>query len=128
MKARLLKTDGPALEATLEIDGREYCVMDQFSWSEESAPRIGDTFEVELSGLLDDSWPWETIFAANPDRNTGLEHLGGWSYLARGRVTSVNPVRVDCGILTVEDPVVSHDTRVIGEFIGFRIERLDAAG
>lgn len=126
MKAKLIKTDGPGLEAIIEIDNRQYGVMDDFGWSAEHSPGIGHTFEVELSAMLDDTWSWEQIFGANPDRRVGLEPLGGWSYLAFGRITSVDPVRVDCGIYVEERAVFTHDVRVVGEFVGFRIERLDA--
>jgi hypothetical protein len=128
MKAKLIKTDGPGLEAIVEIDDREYRVMAEFGWSAEHSPRIGDTFDVELSAMLDDAWSWERIFAANPEQRVGLEPLGGWSYLALGRITSVDPVRVDCGIYVEERALFTHDAKVVGEFVGFRIERLDAAG
>lgn len=128
MKATLIRTGGPGREALLAIEGREYCVMDGFSWSAEYAPEVGTLFDVELSAELDDSWAWDKIFAANPDQRVGLETLGGWSYLAFGRIFSVNPVRVDCGILVEERAVFTHDFNVVGAFIGFRIERLDASG
>jgi hypothetical protein len=48
--------------------------------------------------------------------------------LALGRIMSVDPVRVDCGIYVEERALFTHDARAIGEFVGFRIERLDAAG
>ena len=128
MRARLVRTNGPGREAVLNIDGREYCVRDGFSWSAEHAPSVGAEFDVNLSAELDDSWPWQKIFAANPDRRIGLEPLGGPSYLALGRITSIEPVRIDCGILIEERAVHSHDSRVIGEFVGFRVVTLDAEG
>jgi hypothetical protein len=128
MKATLLQMAGPGREAILEIGGRRYCVRDGFSWSADRTPAVGAEFEVELSAVIDRSWPWEKIFAANPDRRIGLEPLGGWSYLALGRITSIDPVRIDCGILAEERAVYTHDPGVVGAFVGFRIETLDAEG
>jgi hypothetical protein len=78
--------------------------------------------------VVDDSWSWEKIFAANPNRKVELVPLEGWSYLAMGRISSIDPVRVDCGILVEERVIHSRDPRIIGEFVGFRIEVLDADG
>jgi len=128
MKAKLLKTAGPGAEAVLLINDREYCVRDGFSWSADRAPTAGGEFEVELSAELDSSWSWEHIFAANPDHSVGLKPLGGWSYLAQGKILSIDPVCIDCGILVEERAVYSHDPGVVGAFVGFRIEVLDAAG
>jgi hypothetical protein len=128
MEAKLIKTDGPGREAVLEIGGSEYRVMDSFSWLGDRCPRAGESFHVKLGTSLDESWSWEKIFAANPDERMGLEPLGGWSYLAFGRIESLNPVIVDCGLLIEGRALFTHDPRVIGEFIGFRIEVLDATG
>ena len=128
MRATLIRTAGPGKEATLRVDGREYRVRDGFSWSALHAPAIGAELEVEFSAVVDESWSWEQMFSANPDRRIGLEPLGGHSYLALGRITSVDPVRVDCGILMEERAIHTHDLRVVGQFVGFRVEVLDAEG
>lgn len=128
MKAKLLKSAGPGAEAVLIIGGREYCVRDGFSWAADRAPTIGGELDVELSAELDTSWSWERIFAANPEQLVGLQPIGGWSYLAQGRIVSTDPVRVDCGILVEERVVFSHDPGVVGAFVGCRSDVLDAAG
>jgi len=128
MRATLVRTEGPGREAILKIDGLEYRVRDGFSWAAAHAPSIGAEFDVELSAELDDSWSREKIFSANPDRRIGLESLGGLAYLALGRILSIDPVRVDCGILVEERAIHTRDLKVIGDFVGFRIETLDADG
>jgi hypothetical protein len=128
MEAKLIMTDGPGREAVLEIGGSEYRVMDDFSWIADRGPQTGETFDVKLETSLDETWTWERIFAANPDKRTKLEPLGGWSYLALGRIASVNPVIVDCGLLTEDRALFTHDSGVIGEFVGFRIAILYASG
>jgi hypothetical protein len=126
MRVTLIRTDGPGRAAIIKIGHRDYGVRDGFSWSAQHAP--GAEFDVKLSAELDGSWPWERMFAANPKRRIDLEPLGGWSYLALGRIMSTDPVRIDCGILIEERAIYTHDARVIGEFVGFRIATLDAEG
>jgi hypothetical protein len=128
MKAKLRKSAGPGAEAVLIIGDREYCVRDGFSWAADRATKSGGELEVELSAELDTSWSWERIFSANPKQVVGLQPLGGWSYLALGRILSADPVRVDCGILVEERAIFSHDPSIVGAFVGFRIEVLDASG
>jgi hypothetical protein len=124
-RARLIATNGPWLEAVIEIDGRRLTVMDEFSvMGPDTCPQPGQEFEVELSSLLLEDEPWEAIFAGNPGRRVGLDQLDGWRYRAFGRVISIAPVIVDCGLLRVEDVVRTHDTRVIGEYLAFTISRL----
>jgi hypothetical protein len=92
------------------------------------APDIGDEFEVKLSAEVDHSWSWDQMFSANPEQKIGLEPLDGCAYCAFGRILSVDPVRIDCGILVEERAIHTHDDRVIGDFVGFRVEVLDAEG
>jgi hypothetical protein len=126
MRVKLIQTDGPWLPAILEHGQHRLCVMDDFSSDERFAPKPGDDFEVELSALTDERMSWEAMFAGNPNKTKGLESIRGWSYRAFGEIVSVNPVIVDCGIVSVPDVVHSHDSRVIGEFVVFTISRLDA--
>jgi hypothetical protein len=37
---------------------------------------------------------------------------------------SIDPVVVNCGLLTVSDVVYTHDLSVVGEYVGFTISRL----
>jgi hypothetical protein len=128
MKVTLVRTEGPGREAILKIEGTDYCVRDGFSWLAERTPPDGGDLEVSLSTVLDDSWSWEDMFAANPDRRIGLEPVEGYSYLAFGRILSIDPVRIDYGLLVEERALYTHDPRVVGDFVGFRIPVLDAEG
>ncbi len=125
MKVTLVRTEGPGREAILNIEGCHYCVRDGFSWT---AGRADGDFEVSLSTVLDDSWSWEDMFAANPDHRIGLEPVEGCSYLAFGRILSIQPVLIDCGLIVEERALYTHDPRVIGDYVGFKILALDAEG
>ena len=126
MRVKLIKTEGPWLEATVQHGEQQLRVMDEFTSDDRFAPMPGEEFEVELSALTDDQTSWDAMFAGNPNKMKGLEPLTGWSYLASGQIVSIHPVVVDCGILSVPDVFHSNDSRVVGEFISFTISRLDA--
>jgi len=68
------------------------------------------------------------MFAANSAQKIGLEPLEGYSYLAFGRIISIDPTRIDCGLLVEERAIYTHDIKVIGSFVGFKIKVLDAEG
>ena len=125
VRAKLISTEGPYLEAVIEVEGRRFCVMDEFSVAA-SAPKPGQEFELEFGQCLDDEEEWETIFSGNPEGHIKLEQIQGWRYRAFGKIIGVDPVVVDCGIFRVEDVVYSSDPRLIGEPVAFVISRLDA--
>ena len=122
----MLRTEGPWLEADLQIGDMVLTVMDEFALSAYTSPSVGDEFEVELSAEVDHEVSLESLFAGNPEQLRKIERTKGWSYQAYGKVISINPVVVDCGILLVPDVFHTNDPRVIGEFVGFPISRLNA--
>ena len=123
-RAHFISTEGPYLEAQIEVDGQRYCVMDEFSVDERSVPAQGIEIEFEFSPFLDDDDSWESIFSGNPDNKIGLEQMSGWKYRAYGKIVSINPVVVDCGLLKAEGIIHSNDPKVIGESVAFTISRL----
>jgi hypothetical protein len=124
VRAKLISTEGPYLEAIIEHQGQRLCVMDEFSVCEASAPKVGTEIEFEFDPFIDEDESWESIFSGNPEGRIGLEQLSGWRYRAFGKVISVNPVVVDCGLLRTEGVVSSSDPRLIGEPVAFIITRL----
>ena len=124
MKAKLLSTEGTYFEAVIEIESREYCVMDELTLDVESMPKVGKVFKFEFSNMLDEDEPWESIFQGNPEKKKCLEQIQGWRYRAYGEIISINPTKVDCGVLVEEDVINTHDQRVVGEYIAFTITRL----
>ena len=122
--AKLISTEGPYLEAVIEVQGQRLCVMDEFSVSAATSPKIGEEIEFEFSPFLDEEEEWEAIFSGNPENRMGLEQLSGWRYRAFGKVVSVNPVVVDCGLFQAEGVVNSSDPRLIGEPVAFIVTRL----
>ena len=126
VEARLINTRGHGNEAELEIDGVRHVVMATFDFGMDQSPVFGEIFDVELSTALDEDETWEEKFAGNPGHKIGLESTGGWSYRAFGRITSILPVCIDCGILVESRAIYTHDPRVIGEYVAFKINILFA--
>lgn len=124
-RGRLISTEGPWLEAVVEIEGRRLTVMDEFSVTgPDGRLQPGQEIEIEFSSLLLGDEPWDAIFTANPGRRVGVDHLDGWRYRAFGRIISIQPVVVDCGLLRIADVVQTRDPRVVGEYVAFTISRL----
>jgi hypothetical protein len=124
VRAKLISTEGPYLEAVIEVQGQRLCVMDEFSVSAASCPNVGEDIEFEFSPCLDENEEWEAIFSGNPEGRMGLEQIQGWRYRAFGKVIGVNPVVVDCGLFRVEGVVNSIDPKLIGESVAFIVSRL----
>ncbi len=93
----------------------------------------GQEFEINVNYLVSFSsldWPneWETIFSENPTRKKTIEYeRGECSYLAYGQILSLNPVIADFGDIILEIGEWTHDDRVRGEFIFWKIDRLDVS-
>jgi hypothetical protein len=86
---------------------------------------INQTYKVTFCSL-DYPLEWKMIFSENRGRKKTLEatNVSG-SYLAYGQISSINPVTVDFGDIILEVGNWTNDERVIGEFIYWKIERLD---
>jgi hypothetical protein len=125
MRAKLLETQGYALEAIIEIDNRQLHVMDDMSPPGGSADP-GSEFDIELSPLCLGEEGWDQVFCGNPDKKMDIERLEGWEYIAFGKIIQLNPVVIDCGILTLENEIHTHDERCMGEYVAMKITRLAA--
>jgi hypothetical protein len=121
---KLISSKGPGGEALLEVSGQTVCFVDEMSWDIRTAPKPCDEFEYEFSNELDEGESWEDLFSGNPDKRIGIEQVEAWEYLAFGKIISIDPVQVDCGLFVQPNVLHTHDLLVVGEFIGFKILRL----
>ena len=80
--ASFRSTQGPYLEAIIEINGVSLTIMDEFSVDARNIPNIGAEFDFEFNTQLDENESWESIFSGNPDKKIGLVNLVGWQYRA----------------------------------------------
>ena len=128
VRAKLLSTEGPYLEAKLFVDGVVFSVMDCLSESSMCEIAPGDELQVDLKiGLADEQESWSSMFNGNPEKKEFLEAIYGWKYKVYGKVVGFAPVLIQCGAWTFEAPFETHDSKVVGEFLAFTIKRLDAS-
>ena len=87
--------------------------------------KIDEIYFVTFSSLDYDLKP-EIIFSENKSQNKYLvKEKKSWSYQAYGQILSINPVVVDFGDLRMELGNWANDNKVIGEYIYWKIDRLD---
>jgi hypothetical protein len=92
-------------------------------------PELGVTLEVEtFYWIANDDLSFDTIFNANREEQQKLEPLGDWDYMAYGPVVEIedDELIVDCGGVLLPLPNVTRDRRVLGAWVGFKVERLEA--
>ncbi|MEQ3691120.1 MAG: hypothetical protein ABNG98_06340 [Flavobacterium sp.] len=70
---------------------------------------------------------WEVIFSENVKSEKRIEKANNsdWSYYAYGRILQINPIIADFGDITLEIGNWTNDSNVIGEYIYWKIDRLD---
>jgi hypothetical protein len=91
----------------------------------------GQTFEVNKEyevqfDCLEYPLQWEVIFNENKDRRETLVAESDFcSYAAYGKILSINPVIADFGDIRMEIGDWTNDKNVIGEYIFYKIGRLD---
>lgn len=105
----------------LEIKEKDYKA---FFHGEEYKP--GQNLEVEFDHL---EYPleWDVIFNENKSKELKLEKSEGseWGYNGYGKITAIDPVTADFGDIQLELGNWTSDQKVIGEFIYWKIDRLD---
>lgn len=100
--------------------GRQFSA---FFWGQKF--NINDSYLITFNSI-DYPIDWETIFSENKNRQKTIEpDEGDYTYLAYGQILSINPVTVDFGDIVMELGEWTNDDRVIGEFIYWKIKRLD---
>ena len=83
------------------------------------------TYKIKFN-CLEYPLKWETIFSENKNKRQTLEADSDFcSYAAYGRIISINPIIADFGDINIEIGDWTHDEQVIGEFIYYKIDRLD---
>lgn len=88
---------------------------------------VGNSYKVEFDFLEGVDVPWDVMFSENKNniKDLIIKPNGDWSYSAYGKIISVNPIVVDCGVAEFDLGNFSRDERLIGEYIFFDISRLD---
>lgn len=104
---------------TFSINGVSY---NAFSFNNDF--KAGLVFDVEFSHISDEI-TWEEKFNNNPEKKMCLVRTDEWSYYGYGKIVSIKPVIADFGHITLDLGDWTNDERVIGEYIFWKILRLD---
>lgn len=87
--------------------------------------RDGEQVEVEFSAL-DYPASWEAIFSENRERKLCLDPASEKCvYYAYGKILSLSPIVADFGDIKLSIGDWTHDEQIIGEYIYWKIDRLD---
>ncbi len=86
--------------------------------------KVGSKLEVEFDHISDET-TWEERFNNNFEKKKCLIKTGNWSYDGYGQIISINPVVANFGQIELELGDWTNDKRVIGEYIFWKILRLD---
>ena len=107
--------------ARLTVDGSEITAFCHPCGLQE-----GQTFAVTFDGLEADE-SVDSILSGNPSGDRRLVPTGSsaWSYEALGRIKSVRPLIIDCGVIDLELFARFRDERLVGAYIRVGIHRLD---
>ncbi len=117
------------VEFTDEFDG--IVTVTTISGRLVSAYFWGDNFqrdeEVEIEfDALDYPVSWEATFSENKEQKLLLEPAPEkCAYYAYGKILALNPIMANFGDIKLSIGDWTHDERVIGEYIYWKIDRLD---
>ena len=109
---------------TFSVQGAQFT-----AFSMDTNYKEGDEADLEVRiGLDGPPYEWEEMFGGNPDKRKCLiqKRPGAWEYDAYGQVTRIEPeLTVDVGPFELEVGEITHDPRVVGEYVRVGILRLD---
>jgi hypothetical protein len=121
---RLEHTDGLGRAAEVWIKGHLLKVCDGISPADNPcAPGLLE--DVQFAYASVEGITWDQAVLGNTGRHRTLDPVNGWSYLGLGRVTQIMPVRVDFGIVEMEDANWTTDESLVGRFVRIPIDRLE---
>lgn len=104
---------------TFSVNGIRYNAFSQGSYYP-----VGETIDVIFSHI-DGPTTWEDRFSKNYEKEKKLIAISKWSYEGYGEIISINPLKADFGDIILDLGEWSHDENIIGEFIYWKISRLD---
>jgi len=122
----LLRTEGYGRAAEIDVGGLRLTVVDGISSAEAPAPAgLVENSKFDVVFVVPGSW--RRAVDANPDGERKLEPQWGWRYLGFGRVVSLDPVRLDFGVLELELALPPDEDRQVGDSVCLAIDRIRLA-
>jgi hypothetical protein len=125
LKVIAVRTFDPDSGDTVEFETKSGQRFTCFAFGVEFQP--GEEVSDAQFSLLDSETGFEEVFAGNPDRKMCIENTGEWSCRAWGRIVALigADALVDCGGVLLPLTNLTHDQTVVGEWVGFSVDRLD---
>jgi len=117
-------SEGRGGMAEVWVDGTLMTVCDSVSTSDNRC-RPGLMQGVSFRFTRDEAIDWNDAVYANGHKKILMEPISGWSYAGYGRVESVMPVKINFGLMTMEDPEWSTDEGLVGHFVAVPISCLE---
>jgi hypothetical protein len=119
----LIRTEGRAGEAEIEVDGHPLTVVDGISAvAEPMAP--GSVSDATFEAVVVEPDSWERAVAANSDCLKRLEPRWGWRYRGFGEIVSLDPLRADLGPLVIELGLRADTPERLGAYVALEIDRI----
>lgn len=89
--------------------------------------KAGEMAEIARFDYLEGGGILDEILDANPKREKRIEQIGEWNVAAKGQVVGLegSTLLIDCGGVIFFLDAMTTDARVIGEWVGFTLERLE---
>lgn len=123
MEVILIRTEGRAGKAEVEVDGHRLTVVDGISAV--AAPAVpGPVPDPVFEAVVVEPESWERAIAANPERMKRLEPLWGWRYRGFGEIVAVDPLCADLGPLVLGLGLCADAPERLGEFVEIAIDRI----
>ena len=123
MDVVLIRTEGRAGRAEIEVDGHLLTVVDGISAvGAPAAP--GPVRDPAFEAVVVEPDSWERAIAANPERLKRLEPLWGWRYRGYGEIVAVDPVCADLGPLVLGLGLRADKPERLGAYVEIAIDRI----
>lgn len=108
---------------TFELQGKEYKAY--------SYPHnfVVNKFQDAVFDFIESDIDDDVFWDSNVDKVIKLEQdtINPLKYYCYGKIIDINPVMIDCGDLTFDYGDISNDSRIIGHYVYFVIDRLDVS-
>ncbi len=89
--------------------------------------KIGKFITVHYFGYFDETRDFDTYFKSNPKQEKSIVQTAEWDYDFKGQIIELekDTTWVDCGGVIIPIEYLTHDKRVIGDWVGFSVSRLE---
>ncbi len=126
MDVRMESMGGHGQAADVWVGGELMRVYDSFTPpGERAVPGLLEN--VRFRYIADEPVDWDTARDENLGFRKRLDSVQGWAYVGYGQIVDIMPVRIDFGLLQMDDANWSTDRNLIGQYVRVTLDRLEIA-